>query len=303
MNYGHQFPNNPYDLQQVTADLQFLKSAGVTRLRMAYPVWNNTGGAIASCQALVQHALSMGFYVVWGVVLQSPANATQLESFKNYMFGTVAPWAQSLQNPNFELAVGNEEELHCDGITLTIATVISELSALAAAVRSVYTYGPVSYQASILHITQWSAQGVANLDRIGFNCYSRSAAGAAFQAGLIAAAFPGKAYVSEWGTGSGFADFQNETAWRDVIYGQRKAWQASGLPDAYYFAYRDGSFGLPADRWAVKTVGGQFRAMAPWLLGLRPWFTGNPNSAIVRQAAPVRAHTSARAVTGARIIF
>ncbi|HKX72564.1 MAG TPA: hypothetical protein VJM32_00970 [Candidatus Saccharimonadales bacterium] len=303
MNYGHQYPNNPYDMQQVAADLDFLKSAGVTRLRLAYPLWNDSGTAIASCQALVHYALAQGFYVIWGVVAQSPANATQWAAFKDYIMDTLAPWAQGLQNSNFELSIGNEEEFHCDGTTLTIPTVVSDLAALATAVQGVYTHGPISYQASIAHLAQWQSNGRGGLDRIGFNCYSRTPAGAAFQAALILAAFPGSGYVAEWGTGNGRSDFSQESLWTDTIYGQHKAWQASGLPEAYYFAYRDGSFGLPADAWAVKMTNGSFRSVAPWLLGLRPWFLGVPNTPLVRTANVARAGQSVRAASGQRLIF
>lgn len=288
INYGHQFPHNPYDVQQVAADLDFLQSAGITRLRIAFPVWHDTNGTIASCQWLVQYALSRGFYVVWGVVLQSPANASQWTQFKQYIMQTLVPWAQGLQSSRLELALGNEEEFHCDGTSLTIATLVYDIGNMAYAAKAAYTYGPISYQASIAHISDWTAAGLGGLDRIGFNCYTRSAAGVPFQANIIKTAFPNKAYIAEWGTGSGYNDYGNEQAWRDVIYGQRLAWQASGLPEAYYFSYRDGSFGLPSNAWAAKTTSGNFRLMAPWLFGMRPWFTGNPNSALARQASSSR---------------
>lgn len=293
INYGHQFPNKPYDQLQVGTDLVFLKSLGVTRLRLAFPLWNDSS-AIASCQSLVDTALGMGYYVIWGVVSQSPTDATQWEAYKDFIRETLAPWAQSLQNPRFELSLGNEEELHCDGTTLTVPAVTAGIASLATEVQSIYTHGSVSYQASILHVGDWTANGAGGLDRLGFNCYTRTAAGSAFQANIVKTAFPVKGYIAEWGTASGYSDFGSEQAWRDVTYAQRKALQASGLPDAYYFAYRDGSFGLPANAWALMQTNGNLRLATPLLFGVRPWFAGNPNVAVGRPGQPGRPSGMAR---------
>jgi hypothetical protein len=300
VNYGHQFPHNPYDQVQVVADLTFLRKVGISRLRLAYPLWNDAGGAIVSCQGLVQIALAMGFYVIWGVVSQSPTNASQWADFKAYVAGTLAPWAQSLQNPRFELSIGNEEEFHCDGITLTVPVVVADLASLATNVQGIYTHGPISYQASLAHIGYWTANGIGGLDRLGFNCYTRTAVGSAFQAAIVKDAFPTHGYIAEWGTANGYNDFDNERAWRDTTYGQRKALQASGLPDAYYFAYRDGSFGLPANEWALMQTDGNFRLAAPLFFGMRPWFAGNPNVPVVRLGPIPRQPTVGRPASAIR---
>lgn len=294
INYGHQAPHSPYNSTQLTADLKFLRSMGVGKIRIAYPSFDDATATMAALKNLVQIALAMNFYVVWGTVSSgaSKTDATRWAAFKNNTLTVVAPWAQSLSNPHLELSIGNEEELHCDGTTLTTATVVSDMANLATAAQSVYTAGPISYQSPITFLNNWVANGLGGLDRIGFNAYSLGS-GIGVLAGNVAAAFPGVGYLSEWGSPNGFADFKNEDFFRTVMKKQVTALKNVGI-DAYYFCYRDGSFGLPANAWAVKMTDDNFRTATPVLFGARPWFTGDPNVAIARQAQRIRQPTHAR---------
>ncbi len=301
MNYGHQAPHNPYNTAQVAADLAFLKSVGIVKLRIAYTTFD--AASVTSLQSLVQTALAAGFYVVWGTTAggSSPVTATRWASFKNYVLTTLAPWAQAQSTTNLELAIGNEEELHCDGTTLTVATVISDLAQLAASVKTVYTIGQVSYQSPITFLNNWVANGLGGLDRIGFNAYSVVAAGLKNYATNVVTNFAGKGYLSEWGTPTGFNDFGNEQAFATVIKNQIIMLQTIGI-DAYYFCYRDGSFGLPTNAWAIKMADDNFRLVAPKLFGVRPWFKDNPNVSVSRGTQRPRAPTRLRATTPHRSI-
>jgi hypothetical protein len=293
MNYGHQASHNPYDSAQVAADLGFLKSMGVTKLRIAYPTFDAPG--LSAIQSLVQTALTMDFYVVWGTTATggTPVSNSRWAIYKNFVVTTLAPWAQALGNPNLELAIGNEEELHCDGTTLTVSTVVADLGNLATAVQAIYTAGAVSYQSPIPFLTNWASQGLGGLDRIGFNAYSFGA-GIAVHANSIVAAFPGTGYLSEWGTPNGFTDFKNESIFNFITKKQIAALKATSIPDAYYFCYRDGSFGLPANAWAIKMTDGNFRQAAPALFGVRAWFRGSPNVPLARNSQLARVATKTR---------
>lgn len=301
MNYGHQAPHNPYDSTQVTTDLTFLKSVGVTKLRIAFPTFDSS--SLAAIQALVQQALSMGFYVIWGVTTGGPGTtATRWAAFKNFVIGTLIPWFQLQANARLECSLGNEEELHCDGTTLTVSTVIQDISSLAATAKQQYTYGPVSYQSPGGFFTQWQTNGVGTLDRLGFNYYNLAAKGLQASAAGVATAFPNVGYISEWGTPGGFLDFPNEALWHDVLGAQVAALATVGI-DAYYFCYRDGSFGMPANKWAIKLTDDNFRVAAPALFGIRAWFSGNPNVGVARNPAPLRADTPIRANSLARAAY
>src|SRR4051794_27411260 len=117
MNYGHQ---SGYSTAQVESDFSFLWSQGITRLRILMPGYANTA-SIANCQDMVTRALAHGFYVVWGVATgvatNGNMNSTTWTAFKNYVTGTLAPWAQANGLP--EMGVGNEVELQCDNTTVT----------------------------------------------------------------------------------------------------------------------------------------------------------------------------------------
>jgi hypothetical protein len=235
------------------------------------------------------------------LVSGSGTTASTWVLFKQYIMNTLAPWAQTLANTHFELSIGNEEELHCDGATLTVATVITDLANLATEVKSMYTYGPVSYQSPITFYTNWASNGLGSLDRIGFNAYALGS-GIAVHANHVLTSFPGKGYLSEWGTPNGFLDFPSEALWRDTLFSQVQALADVDI-DSYYFCYRDGSFGMPANKWAIKQTDDNFRLAAPALFGIRSWFSGNPNSNVVRDATPDRSANATRASSPARTPF
>jgi hypothetical protein len=238
--------------------------------------------------------------VVWGTTTGGPATtASRWATFKSFVINTLTPWFRAQANQNLELSLGNEEELHCDGTTLTVSTVVNDMASLAAEAKQLYT-GPVSYQAPGGFFAQWQARGTDALDRLGFNYYTLGPKGLRTNPTNVATAFPGVGYISEWGTPNGFADFPSEPLWRDVLIGQVNGLASVGI-DAYYFCYRDGSFGLPANKWAIKQTDDNFRLAAPALFGLRPWFTGNPNIALARNVTSVRAPTPTRGTSVSRL--
>lgn len=301
INYGHQTPHGPYNSAQVATDLAFLQSMGVSKIRIAYPSFDDRTPTMTALQNLVRQCLDLGLYVVWGSVSSgaSKTDSTRWAAFKSNTLTYMAPFAQSLANPNLELSIGNEEELHCDGTSLTVGTVIADMATLATTVKSVYTYGKVSYQSPITFINNWVANGLGGLDRIGFNAYSLGPVGIKSHATNVATHFGGVGYLSEWGTPNGFNDFGNEQIFASITKNQVTNLKSVGI-DAYYFCYRDGSFGLPANAWAIKMTDDNFRQAAPSLFGRRPWFTGSPNVGIARLSQRPRGPTVHRTQTSQR---
>ena len=166
VNYGWQ---PTYDTTQAENDFTFIKSQGVTRLRICLPSFSFS---VARWQDMVVRALAHGFYVAWGVSISDrPITATSWTAWKAYVLNTLVPWAQSVGLS--ELILGNEFELHIDNTTLTSATVRSDIRAMAASMKSGGFSGKVSYNTNIgsVYGTPWASEGIGELDLIGCNSY------------------------------------------------------------------------------------------------------------------------------------
>ena len=64
-----------------------------------------------------------------------------------------AQWAQD--NGVFEFQIGNEEELHVDGTTMTAAQIRANLRDVATEVKAIFTNGNVSYSCSGMYVKPW----------------------------------------------------------------------------------------------------------------------------------------------------
>lgn len=256
INYGHHATS--YDLDgQVARDFALLKQLGVTKLRIVYPPFDSAN--VGNIQALVQRALSAGFYVIWGVTAGGTTVTTsRWASFKSYVTSTLAPWAQAQNNSNLQLSVGNEEELHIDGTTVTASTVRSDVGGTyGSAVKSAYTKGLISYETAATQRAAWASLGKGNLDKIGFNVYFEVDPTGNFTASIsaIVSGFGSSGYISEWSTPGGYSDLGTEVGWSDNLMARKAIIQASGVSDAYAFCYKDGAFGVPADSFALMASG------------------------------------------------
>lgn len=268
INYGHQVADSVYDTAQVNSDLDYLYSLGFRKIRIAYPTFG-ASQTLTNCQDMVTRALAKGFYVQWGVVSNSPSTATIWGNFKTYVSGTLAPYAQSLNNANFELAIGNEEELHCDGTTLTASTVRSDIKTLATTCQGIYTIGNISYQADAGQISAWNSLGIGNLDLIGFNVYGPISSFSTDIKNIIGN-FGIQGFISEFDfITNGFADYASEMAWYSDVISRMQAIRKLNLTSAYAFTYRDGQFGSTPNTWALKLNTEAWRLAFLGLLGGR----------------------------------
>jgi hypothetical protein len=130
--------------------------------------WDNAS-EVAGSKASFLAAKSDGLDGIWGV----SSNATQLTSSNWASFRSAvlsgAAWAQA--NGIHEFQIGNEEEFHNDGTTLTDAQLIANMKALATDVQAVYTIGEVTYSCFHEDIWQWVAAGKGDIDRLCSNVY------------------------------------------------------------------------------------------------------------------------------------
>ena len=250
MNFGHQVTPNSYDTSQIENDLTFLTSIGISRVRIALPTFGG-GGSTANCQDMVMRALTHGFYVVWGVATGKNAgqlDATTWASYKSYVTGTLASWAQANGLP--ELCIGNECDYQADGTTLTAATVRSDVRAMVATVKAIYS-GVVSYNTTVLQLSGWTSEGIGSLDKIGWNSYDTLSN---FQSRnpTIVSNFGSKGYVSEFGCIThGFSDYNDESAWYTDVVNRVSSLASNNVSTGYFFCYRDGGFGLTSDTFAL----------------------------------------------------
>lgn len=259
--YGHHIPSGAYDTALVTADLNYLWSIGVRRIRMAMPNYDDTG-TIANIQAIAIQAMAKGFYVLAGVTSGKGhllLTATIWSTFKTYVSGTFATWAQS--NSLSELQISNEEEGHADGSTLTAATVRSDVRALAGTIKGGGYTGKVSYssETSNNNIANWTSDGKGNLDFIHFNTYD-VVANFKTRVMAIGNAFGPKSSITEYGSnGGGYSDFNNESTFYTDTLLRIKAMKDGGIQYGYFFTYRDGQFGIAADSYALQLSTGASR--------------------------------------------
>lgn len=257
MNYGHSVTVGTYSTAQVESDLNYLVSRGITRVRIVLPLYG--GPAIADCQDMVLRALAHGLYVVWGVATGVTApnlTATIWAAYKTYVTGTLAPWAQA--NGLSEMLLGNECDYEADGSTLTAATVRSDVLAMATSLKAGGYTGKVGYSTAAVSTLwiAWNALGTVSLDTLGFNSYD-TLTNFTNRCSIFVTDFGSKAYISEFGCiNSGFADYNDETLWYTDVAARITAMMDASIPAGYFFCYRDGAFGVPANSFGLVETNG-----------------------------------------------
>lgn len=271
VNYGHQISSLIYDATQIESDFTYLRSAGVTRLRIAFPEYDGSAGLIANCQNMVTRALAHGFYVVWGVTVGFGAGtitATRWSAFKTNVIGTIAPWAQSVGLS--ELCLANENELSDDGTTLTDATMRADIRTMASTIKTNGYTGKVSYSTSILstYRTPWASEGIGSLDYIAWNSYDTSTNFNIRNAAIVSS-FANVTYISEFGSiTNGYSDYNNESAYYNDVVARISSMQSSGVASGYFFCYRDGQFGVPANSFGLIQTNGIAHLARQAVLGI-----------------------------------
>ena len=253
VNYGHHL--GTFDESTVTSDLQFLKGNGITKVRVAMPTYSSST-TIEKVRSVALVAKRLGMYVMYGVTAGSGSafSASQWTAFKAQVL-IEAAWAST--NGISEFSLGNEEELHNDDIDPTDATIRTDIKALATTIKGLYPSLTISYQTAQTHITNWTNDGKGDLDKIGFNCYGGAST---FYTDVksIVTNFGSAGFVSEFSTNSGIST-DSEQQWESRIRARRNLLQELGISSGYFFAFTDGSFGLPTDVWAIKKSDGTYR--------------------------------------------
>ncbi|HEX3640095.1 MAG TPA: hypothetical protein VHV10_02270 [Ktedonobacteraceae bacterium] len=268
LNYGHQ---QVYDVPQVENDFTYLKSQGVTRLRIAMPTYDAQSHFFTDGHDMVQRALAHGFYTTWGVGAGYGAGtitASRWAAWKAYITGTLVPWAQSAGLS--ELLLGNESDMQMDGTTITATTMRADIRALATSIKANGYTGKLSYSTGSpgTYRTPWSTEGIGDLDLIGFNSYdvfsnfnNRNVA--------IVSEFGNRGYISEFcSITNGYSDYNDETLWYNDVVARISNMKNTGIASGYFFCYRDGGYGLQPNTYALVKTDGGIRLARNAVLGL-----------------------------------
>ena len=144
---------------------------GFTEIRGLYDYQDTTN--INASKAAVIAGNAAGLKAIWGVHAGSTGiTSANWQDFRVAILAA-AQWAQD--NGVYEFQIGNEEELHVDGTTMTVAQIIINLKNVATDVQEIFTNGNVSYSCSTMYaVENWIPAGKGDIDILAFNVYKGS---------------------------------------------------------------------------------------------------------------------------------
>jgi hypothetical protein len=140
-----------------------LLANGFTELRVNIPHYGGVGDATAL------RAIAKGANVIWGVCSGGATiTSTNWLTFRQAILDA-AQWAED--NGVYEFQIGNEEELHVDGTTMTATQIRTNLRDVATEVQGIFTRGKISYSCSYHYVDEWVSEGKGDLDILAGNIY------------------------------------------------------------------------------------------------------------------------------------
>jgi hypothetical protein len=153
--------------EQVEGSVDTWLANGFTETRSVRD-YTNTAEVNGSKAAVIADN-AKGLKFIWGVCSDGTTiTSTNWADFKQAILDA-AQWAQD--NGVYEFQIGNEEEYHVDGTTMTIAGIIANLKSVATEVKQIFTNGNVSYSCWQNTIDDWAAVGKGDIDILASNVY------------------------------------------------------------------------------------------------------------------------------------
>jgi len=140
---------------------------GFTEVRGLYNYQDTI--TVNGSKAAVLEANTKGLKFIWGVSSNQTVITTENWPDFRQAILDAAYWAQD--NGVYEFQLGNEEELHIDGTTMTVAQLIINLKSVATEVKQIFTNGNVSYSCWQETIDDWIAAGKGDIDILASNIY------------------------------------------------------------------------------------------------------------------------------------
>jgi hypothetical protein len=153
--------------------VDMLLANGFTELRIDIPDYQNTSWLEQSKVAVIS-AVAKGAKVIWGVSSNKGNSVDYIITAENWCtyrkaILDAAKWAED--NGVYEFQLGNEEENHINGTTMTVDQLIANLKSVATDVQKIFTNGNVSYSCWQDSIDDWITVGKGDIDILASNVY------------------------------------------------------------------------------------------------------------------------------------
>lgn len=236
-------------------------------IRIDIPTYTDSSWMARSKASVIQ-AVNLGAKVTWGVSSNTPTTITS-SNFAAYKqaIKDAADWAQA--NGVWEFQLGNEEENHVDGSTVTASDVTAYMIGAGATDAQNRFSGNISYAVSPNLIPTYVSGGKGGLDKISFNIYSDSTpywTDSSLQ--NIYSAFGTDAWISEFAPNSTSLDTYSTNEEKQLIQVKKMYDRiiAIGFNRVYFFCYNDTNFG------AYNTTTGFYRLLWNILTSKRRYF-------------------------------
>jgi len=243
-----------------------LLANGFEDLRIDIPDYQNTAW-LAYSKATLPGIIAKGAKVIWGVSSNKGNNTDYIITAENWSTFRQAildnaQWAQN--NGVYEFQLGNEEELHVDGTTMTVAQIIANLKSVATDVQEIFTNRNVSYSCPQSSIDDWITADKGDIDILASNIYR---GGCGFYndnwktdiTNLVNAFGVDGTYLTEFAiSGSSLDDYSTDEAVQAIAVTEMIEYiKASGMKRALFYTWRDYTGGL----FGVVKADGTYRLL------------------------------------------
>lgn len=252
----------------VTADALRLYGEGVRYVRVHISNYQDSAQVLRDLQTCAVFS-SIGFYVIWGITSNNylpeyTITTSNINDFRDavYSYASIAP----TYGVN-EYVVGNEEELHNDGVTVLDNDIVVALLSWAATAKTNFG-GIVSTNHSQGADSIWTQKG--NFDRMGTNLYWDGDKDL-FISRLLTnvSRFGDNLYIAEYGPYSDWSDeTDDERIEADIVRKMRESMDKNGVTEYYFFTYVNRT---DSDKFAARESDESYRQMWGFATSQRRW--------------------------------
>lgn len=246
-----------WDAEKFDDYVDTLLANGFTELRIDVPDYNTP--IMAERKEAYLSAIAKGAKVIWGVSSNpTTITAANWSDFRQAILDA-ATWAQA--NGVYEFQIGNEEENHVDGTTMTITQIITNLRGVATDVKAIFTNGNVSYSTDLDEYTKWTAGGKGDLDILALNIYlgGNGSFNDNWKTGIDAMVSNygvDGTYITEFGLSwSGLDDYSEDEAVQAAKLTEMIDYiKDSGITRAFFFTWVGDTYGVLKDDQSYRQL-------------------------------------------------
>ena len=238
-----------YDPAMFGTYLDDLQAAGITSIRMDVLDYNYPYETESKTR--ISEAVARGFKVAWGVSSDNTTiTSASWPTFRQAIIDA-ATWAQA--NGVSEFYIGNEEELHVDGTTMTVDQIQANLKSLATQVQGIFTRGNVSYSTAgayyvngVSVMTKWHNIGRGDIDMLGWDVYADQGDYHTYLANIMSWWGNDHSYLTEFSINANGLQYYStdEATQATAIASMIDGIKAAGITRANFFCYNHPDFGV-----------------------------------------------------------